>query len=254
MDNMLLTSPLDSASEEQLSQCLWSWQVCVNCQKNQICSGGNCPTPRMKRLTRYFDYYRALTGMYETEDEDKASGALTSHEDLFDIIRKLKATPDIPRAELAEEIFNARQNRKPPAVVDQERAINLAVRVSAMVNCSAQRQQSGLLEHGLFQIRWRNDVTYSQFIAQAFPQTDHPTINDDDTRGPLALRAAITATKLKKRAKLSFRPTDDLRCHLLFDRKTRTVEIYHHTAFLKEQLRITKDSVKSMSVSDYLKL
>ncbi|KEF61661.1 uncharacterized protein A1O9_03229 [Exophiala aquamarina CBS 119918] len=145
--------------------------------------------------------------------------------------------PELTRAELAQQIFIPMPERSAIEERDQERVLNLAVRVSVMVNCSSWSPESGVLELGLFQAPWRQNVTYGQFIGLAFPQTDHPTINDDNLSGNIDLKAAINALKLTKRAKLVFRPTDDLRCHLLLDRRTRTVEIYHHTAFLKKQFK-----------------
>jgi hypothetical protein len=190
-----------------------------------------------------------MTASYEPDAGPGESPALSTHESLLEIIRKLKLDPDVTRAQLTDEIFkNSPVGRKPPSV-DQDRAINLAVRVMVMVNCSAQRQSSGLLEHGTHQIRWHGDVTFSQFIEDIFPTTDHPGLNDDNTGSSLDMKTALTANKLKKRAGLKFRPTDDLR----LDRRNGVVEIYHHTAFLKEHLRITKDKGK-LTISDTLKL
>lgn len=250
-------SPLSKPSEKdlyRLAQCLWSWQGCDDWQKHETCSSGECPGTRLRRLTRYFDYYRALVGAYEIDRNRKTGTALVTHGDLLNIISRLKAAPELTRAEHSQHIFTPFQGRSSIEETDQELVLNLAVRVSVMVNCSSRRPESSVLELGLFHAPWQQDVTYSQFIGNAFPQTDHPTINDDNISGNIDLKDAISATKLTKRAKLAFRPTDDLRCHLLLDRRTRTVEIYHHTAFLKEQLRATKSLDKNMSINDNLKL
>jgi hypothetical protein len=61
------------------------------------------------------------------------------------------------------------------------------------------------------------------------------------------------ARKLKKHAGLSFRPTDDLRIHLKLNQRTGVVEIFHHTAFLKEHLKLTRESPKDISMVDTLK-
>ena len=82
----------------------------------------------------------------------------------------------------------------------------------------------------------------------------HDSLSEDDTKSSMDVKAALMARKLKKRAGLRFRPTDDLRSHLQLDRKSGSVDIYHHTAFLKEHLRLTKDAPKDMSVSDSLRL
>jgi hypothetical protein len=160
---------------------------------------------------------------------------------LITIIEELKSNPEVTRNALLEKLYADR-----PARSDQERAINIAVRVMMMVNCSASRQSSVLLEHGSHQAPWRSDVPFSEFITSIFPKADHPSIDH--------IKENLRATKLKKRAGLSFEPTDDLRSHLKLDRKRAVVEIFHHTAFLKEQLRLTKDEPENMSVTQSIKL
>ncbi|KAI1628062.1 hypothetical protein EDD37DRAFT_624124 [Exophiala viscosa] len=247
---MLLTykpqrrSPPTDEDLTQLAVCLWAWQLCRNCKDRRSCSRKSCPKLRMKHLVPFFDHYRAWTGMYEA-DTGGIGGALTTHRDLLTIITTLQQNPDIPRAKLKESIFSNGPDQSIPPVVGQNRALNLAVRVSAMINCSALHQDLGTLEHGLFRYHWRDDLTYSQFISLGFPQTDHPNVNGNDSGRASDFRTEITARKLKKRAKLRFQPTDDLGSHLQFHRKTKTVDIYHHTTFLKEQLRLTRDDAVS---------
>jgi hypothetical protein len=62
--------------------------------------------------------------------------------------------------------------------------------------------------------------------------TDHPGLNDDEGIAVgQGLKSALTANKLRKRARLTFRPTDDLRSHLRLDRNLHVVEIFPHTTF-----------------------
>ena len=247
--------PLENVTDKQLhklGEILWSWNLCEECKIGRSCTEV-CPSQRFKRLGRFFDHYKTLTASYEADSAPGDRAALSNHEDLFAIITRLKLEPDITRADFAAEVFKPDARGRLPSSADRERAINLAVKVMAMVNCSAQRQSSGLLEHGLSQAPWRSDVTFSQFIVDIFPMTDHPSLNDDDLKDSMDLKAALMAKKLKKRVGLKLQPTDDLRRHLKLDRKTRVVEIYHHTAFLKEHLRLTKDRAPDMSVSESIR-
>ena len=249
--------PLEKVTEQQLrtlGEILWSWNFCEGCRTGRSCDTETCPSQRVKRLGRFFKHYKDLTSSYEADTAPGDRVALSTHEDLFAIIKRLKLEPDITRVAFAAEVFKEDTRRRLPSSADQERAINLAVKVLAMVNCSAQRQSSGLLEHGLSQAPWRSDVTFSQFVIDTFPLTDHPSLNDDDLKGSIDLKATLMAKKLKKRIGLKFQPTDDLRRHLKLDRKTRVLEVYHHTAFLKEHLRLTKDKAPNMSVSESIKL
>src|SRR5271154_3664759 len=249
--------PLEKVTEHdfrRLCQTLWSWPQCDDCQSGKSCADDGCPFKRLKRLVRFKEYFRDLAASYEPDVANDEQPALETHEDLCMLIRALRSNPDITRAAFAEECFANRPNRWPAPADDQDRAINLAVKVMAMVNCSAQRQASGLLEHGAFQRRWQNNVTFTEFITDAFPETDHPGFNNTGAGEGLDLKSALMAKKLKKIAGLKFRPTDDLRCHLKLDQKTGTVDIFHHTAFLKEQLRLTKDNLRPESVGESLKM
>lgn len=215
-----------------------------------------CSSARSKRLSRFFEYYKDLTSAYESEVGPSEQCALRNHEDLFKIILQLKAQPDVPRVELTRRVFAEQAARRPPPalVADQDRAINLAVKVMAMVTCSNQGRSSDLLEHGSNCTPWQSDVSFSQFIVDIFPLSDHPGLNNDNTESCVDMKSTLTARKLKRHARLDFRATDDLRNHLRLDRKNNMVDIYHHTAFLKEQLRLTKEKARNMSVSDSLKL
>ena len=231
--------PLEKVTEKQLQtlgEILWSWSLCQECKTGRSCTTEACPSQRIKRLGCFFEHYKDLTASYEPDAAPGDGAALSTHEDLFSIIKQLKLEPDVTRAEFAANVFGDDTCRGLPSSADRERAINLAVKVMAMVNCSAQRQSSGLLEHGLSQAPWRSDVSFSQFLVDIFPMTDHPSLNDDDLKGSMDLKAALMAKKLKKRIGLKLRPTDDLRRHLKLDRKTRVLEIYHHTSFLKEHV------------------
>ena len=166
---------------------------------------------------------------------------LSSHEDLFNIIKKLKEKPDVTRGELVEKLFPDR-----PVRGDQERAVDLAVRVMFMINCSSPRQDSVLVEAGVYQSPWRNDVSLSKFIEGLFVKRPHPNIE--------RIEENVRAVKLKKIASLNFEPTDDVRQHLNFDHKKAVVRIFHHAAFLKEQLRLTKGERVDISTSEAIKL
>jgi hypothetical protein len=249
--------PLAKINDNQLhqvGQVLWSWHPCDKCNASKACTTDECHCKRFKRLTRYFEYYKSLTRQYEADIEPGERAALKNHEDLFKIILHLKMAPDLSRVQLAERVFGSQLGQPQAVLADRECAIQLAVKVMAMVNCSASHQTPSILEHGAFQIPWRDTVPFSQFLSDIFPSTDHPGLNDHSAENPSNLRKSLTAKRLKKRAGIKFHPTDDLRRHLRLDRKSRVVEIYHHTAFLKEHLRLTKDSQSDISASDSIKM
>ena len=170
--------PLARVTEAQLQrlgQVLWSWSLCGDCRDKRTCTTESCPWQRSKRLKPTFDHYKDLTASYEPEFWPSESAALSTHEALFEIIQRLKANPDITRWQFAVDAFQKQPGREPPPLDEQMHVANLAVKVMTMINCSAQYQGGGLIEQGAFEVPWRNDTSFSQFILDAFPKADKPS-------------------------------------------------------------------------------
>ena len=144
-----------------------------------------------------------------------------------------------------QELFKNGSEREFSPCLDQEQALNLAVRVMTMVDCASQSQHIGKIEDGLALVHWSGDLTFLQYLSKAFPQSDHPSVNADDGFLGVEIRAGLKACKLQKRPKLKIRPTNDLKDHLRLNRTARVVEIFHHTTFLKEHLKLDHDQSKN---------
>jgi hypothetical protein len=236
--------PLESvkhANTVQLCKALWSWQLCQGCDSVNpaACNHLDCPGQRLNRLGRFFNSYKSLTASYSPDENE----GLSSHADLLKVIESLRQNPDLAKRDLPLGELSIER---------RESAICLAMRVFAMVNCSALMGSDDLLESGASTAHWRKDVSLCQYLTDIFPTSDHPDLNDLASAD--VTRAALNARRLKKRGGLSFRPTDDLRCHLRLDHRMGTVDVFHHTAFLKEHLRLTKDCNQALSISDSLQI
>lgn len=253
----LLLNPLAKTSEEDLAtlaSTLWKWSLCALCTNSHHCQReGPCPSNRLKRLQSFFDFYKTLATSYEGNGTHYS--ALRTHGDVLIILDQLKTKPISSRSKLRETLFEDIWRDRPlPPKCDQDSAIDLAVKVITMINCSASSQSLSLLEHGAYQIPWRDDVGLDSFMENILPLTDHPGLNDTETKMYMDIKPSLMARKLKKRIGMKFRPTNDLRSHLKIDRKTNTLEVFHHVAFLKEHLRLTKDYPKNMTVEKSLSL
>jgi hypothetical protein len=130
------------------------------------------------------------------------------------VIEALKSEPEIPRSELTAKIFASTSGPTGSHNVDEEKAINLAVRAMFTINCSAQHQLFHLLEHGADRLEWRGEVAFAEFISGAFPMTDYPSLNDNESPFSANMKKDLMARKLRKVAGLTFQPTDNLRNHL----------------------------------------
>jgi hypothetical protein len=239
---------------QNLGRELWNWQLCGKCNGSASCANMHCPWSRGKRLGRFWTWYKGITGMYVPE-LFCLNPALRSHSDLLGIIRLMKTHPDAPRVHLTQQYFANRDDAaiKIPDPTDQLRAFNIAARVLLMVNCGLSHESIEILEYAQLPRPWRNDMSISQFVIEIFPTSNHPYFEDlSELSDNLAIRKAVAASSLKKRANLRLEPTDDLRNHLRLDRKQGTVQIFHQTAVLKESLIAGHALHPASTISDYI--
>lgn len=245
--------PLDSVEESlltQLGQVLWGWENCSACAPGTPCDPKSHPRQQPARLERYFQFYKALTFTY-IDNCAPADKIFQQHGDLYQAITQLKSNPDITRADFHRGIATA-SGQKSPSRVGLLQASTLAVKVMTMIDCSPLHHSSDRLETGVFRLYWKDDVPFSKFLQDLFPTESHPILSFVDSDVFLDVRSELRAVKLRKHLGITFRPTHDIRNHLRLDRRQNVLEIYHHTAFIKEQLRLTKGtgdfSVPSKSI------
>ncbi|KAK6535556.1 hypothetical protein TWF694_002010 [Orbilia ellipsospora] len=242
-------------NQQNLCRALWDWDCCHSCLNNtDSCVGLICPGGRIRGLHRYFEHYQELVSSYSHDLEYRRDAAIRSHEDIFRIIQLLRKQPNISRRRLAEEVFGHGQ-ASTEENADREHAIGLAVKLLTMVYSTHWLKQNAEHDNGdLESATWLDDIAFDAFVESRFPTTDHPGFGEDSSSSFWEFKSKITGTKLVKRGGLIFEPTEDLSNHLKLNRATGVVEMFHHTAFLKESLRITKGSGGPMSIKESLGL
>ncbi|CAF3617302.1 unnamed protein product [Fusarium graminearum] len=242
--------PLKHVTDQNLQNLvvvLWNWELCENCKVRpgqQPCSPQTCPAVRWSRLKLFFDYYRKVTAEYVPDMVVGVPPALQSHTDLMAIIRQLKDNPDKTRSELTVICFSNHSDDQIPMPADQNRALDLALRVMTMITCSLEAGSANTLEAGLQPAQWAQDMTWPQFISNVFPTNDYSGVEESAATFH-QINDRVTARRLSKVARLSLVPTNELSNHLKLNQKDGTVEIFHHTSFLKEVLIASKGDTKS---------
>ena len=232
----------------RLGQVLWSWAPCADSLSGQTCVLETCPCWRSSRLQRYLQFYKGVVSTY-VDGAPKSSKALNTHEDIFRAVATLKSHPDASRAEFSQLAFPLKDGEPSPNPADLLNATALVVRVLMMIEPSALYHSSSRLEKGTYRVYWKDDIPFSKYLQDLFPIENHSVLSYADSDLFLDMKSELRATKLKKHLGISFRATHDIRNHLHFDRKENVLEIFHHTAFLKEQLRLTKGSEDSSNPS-----
>ena len=123
-----------------------------------------------------------------------------------------------------------------------------------MIGCFSQPRGVSILEQGLYQIPWQESTSFVAYFEGTFPLSQDESLKSASSGLSNEVRRQISASKLKKHLGLTFRPTDNLASHLQLDRQNNVLEIFQHTAVLKEHLRITKDAPQHLSTAESLKL
>jgi hypothetical protein len=230
----------DNTISPQLGRVLWGWTLCRDCEVGKTCVVQSCSGQRIAKLQRYFQFYKAAVAGY-LDEAPGTSRALNTHEDLFKAITTLKNQPEITKLAFYKNGFRRSDGARALDQTDLLQATTLVVRVFVMVDSSPLQHSSTRLEAGGVKVPWRDDVPFSQYLDNLFPKTSHRIFSFADSESFADTKAELRATKLRKHLGVTFRATYDIRNHLVYDYRENTVDIYHHTAFLKEQLRATKE-------------
>ena len=193
---------------------------------------------RANSLSAYFRVYDSLTTsqIHHTVVQIQEP-ALKSHGDVIGLIRTLKENVQCTRDEIRSLAFPS-LSAEPTTSADVDDAINVAVHALIMVDCAAKRDHSDAYEiDGFKPATWQNTERFADFVLRSFPSAH------DKGHQRLCLtqeqKGSLKAWKLRKRAGVTFKPTDNLAEHLLYDQHDDTIRLFHHTAFLKAHLRMS---------------
>jgi hypothetical protein len=224
----------------KLGQALWSWTICKECSDGNIgaCSGQGCAKSRVPQLQRYLQYYITIVSIY-LDATSSTNRLIESREDLFAVVAILKANPTKTLSQLSQLAFP--QGNSGSSTQAQRDAIKLGVKILVMVDSSALHHSSDRLEKGPFRIAWRSDVALSDYLQDIFPTSNHHVLSHANSDEFVEMKEQLKAVNLKKDLGITFSATSDIQNHLRLDRRNNILEIYHFTAFLKEQLRVTRD-------------
>lgn len=179
-------------------------------------------------------------------------GPLT-HTDILQAVQLLKDNPSITKAKAINDLFNNidANNVRPEA----DATINLAVQSMIMVDCSAKHHHAADFSLGGYRpVSWHTDETFFDFVNRSFPSGhDRST---ERLRDALRSQSSMKAWKLQKRLGMSFRGTDNLTEHLLFEPRDNCLYLFHHAGFLKAHLDRFQQDARALdrSLMESLKL
>lgn len=198
----------------------------------------------------YFQIYDRLTSpQYTTVQVDLS--ALNSHDDVRRLALELRANPQSTREEFRAKV-SQNSLTDPELVIDQERAINVAVHIMLMIDCiDKDRHYEGYEIGGFRPVSWDSSEQFTDFVKKVCPIDVH---DQEKVRTALKEKNALKCWKLSKRAHIKFLPTDNIAEHLLYDSKDNVVRLFRQTTFLKAHLRLSASQPIELGITESLKV
>jgi hypothetical protein len=170
-----------------------------------------------------------MTDAYSPERLGRKA-AIENHDDLLIVLRKIKDGRGTARRDLLRDIFETQTGgNKPSTMHDQTRAFNIGAGILLMMDFGVLHDDANISGGTVPPVLWRDDVCANDFLHEALP---YRPVKSSIQRMLVDLRAK----KLMKNAKLRLKATNDIRRHLVMDKKERTVWIFQHTTALRELL------------------
>ena len=208
---------------------------------------------KLDNLSSYFELYDSLTRPRAQHTVIQLHEPfLKTHYEIQRVVKEIKANPQCTREELENRIRSLAKPRTLPAC-EIEYAINTVIHLMLMIDCTTvDRHSDGYEINGYKPTKWKSQEKLSDFVFQAFAVDDtyHRSKIVEAQRNCNVMKG----WKLKKRAHVTFQPTDDLREHLLYDPQGNIVRLFRHTAFLKAHLRKSAKLSVDCCVTDCLEM
>jgi hypothetical protein len=206
---------------QRLSQTLWNWKLCGQCTEKPACGKTDCPWSKADSCEAFWNLHDQMTQAYSPDTLGRRP-AIKNHQDFLEIVQHIKARRDIPQDALRKEIFEAdlAPGQKPPTTNDQNRALHVAAGLILLVDFGVLHDAANFVSGGVPPVPWREGVSVETFVEEAFPRKlVSPAIEDTLPK--------LMAKKLTKHAKLRIKATNDIRRHLVLDKKEKVVWIFH---------------------------
>ena len=241
----------------QLGAILWSWQLCTGCEQHSDCGGESCPVGRNGRLGRYLAVYSRITRLYQRQSKSELRPILEGSDDLLDLFVTIRQELGYSRNTVVRQIFRTKHsNNEDPSggqLDDCNAALAAAIKIAFMVDPHSQTPGFISLESGTLYQGWTSEESFTTWWDNLFEsQRIH------DTRFKTSKKVTgkipdVSAPALHKHVNLQVRGTNNIANHLTVNWDQRVIYVFHHTTFLKEQLRFTRD-LPEMTPPDGLKM
>ncbi|KAJ4296428.1 hypothetical protein N0V90_006473 [Kalmusia sp. IMI 367209] len=150
---------------------------------------------------------------------------------ILEIASFLKTNPRWTRIEALSSLLKDSKQEYPDE--DVENALDITVQAMFMTDSVAtQGHASDFRLGGLRPRCWAANDSFVQFLESSFPRA----IDSPKTCSVIEDQDSLKSWKLAKKLKITFKGTNNLADHLLYDSRYNTLYLFHHVAWLNAHL------------------
>lgn len=154
---------------------------------------------------------------------------LRSHQAVVEACAGLRATLSTPKSEVERQLFQDGTEE-----AERHRSLRTITKLALMIDCDSRSNFSVNFKRQTdeaFPTRWRDTDTFVDFFHSAFSTNETSPLRTSDIGNHLK------AWKLRKRCSIRITPTNDLAQHLVYNKGSRSLSVFHQVAYLKAHLQ-----------------
>ena len=154
---------------------------------------------------------------------------LDSH--ILEIASLLKSNPHWTRIEVLSSLSKDLTQEYPHR--DRESALDIAVQAMFMTDSAAMLGHASEFRMGGLRPKyWALNDSLVQFLESSFPRVTH----SPEIYSVMENQDSLKSWKLAKKLKITFKGTNNLADHLLYDSRCNILYLFHHVAWLNAHL------------------
>jgi len=202
--------------------------------------------PKPEEFSAFLNFYESR--ICSEEELDIAltitPSAIDSHQLIWEASAstRLKISSAKTKREIETELYpNADE-------AERHRYMRIIVQLTFLLDCASCDNFSSSfkrLNNEAFPTKWVDGKTFPEFFNLAFPSDIPLQVSE--------VGKSLKAWKLQSRYQIKIVPTNDLVQHLVYNKKARTLSVFHQIAYLKAHIKHSSTLALSAPIEESLK-
>jgi hypothetical protein len=209
------------------------------------------------RFQAYFKHYCSVVCPASSGDAvvEIDIPALRSHHDVLNCVQIIFTNPRISFNDFIAKVLGPASTQS--SMRERRHVARLPAEVAFAVNCTLNdHYPDAYADIHTPHAKWEGDMPFLSYLEGAIgfkTRQSRPTNQQLRITEMMRHRSSLKAWKLTKRIGIKIRRTDNLVEHLLLDRKTMTLKVFHQVSFLRAHLAKSKDDPLELGFEESLR-